>query len=411
MARQAIFDRNLNVFGYEILFRSGAENVFKCADGDKASSSVIENLLDTFGVDALTLGKKAFINVTRRMLVQEYASLLPKERIVLEILEDVQADDAVLAACRNLKGAGYTLALDDYQKTAGNEPLIPFADIIKVDFRLSPLEERRAYAERHGKGGTRLLAEKVETRQELNEAIGLGYTLFQGYFFCKPEMMSRKDIPPYKLNYLRFLREVNQPEVDFDGLEKIIQQDVALSLKLLRYINSAMFGLRSKVDSIKRALVLLGVRPIKRWVSLLALAAMGDDKPGELIVTSLVRARFCEQVGQQSGLKEQAFELFMMGMLSAVDAILDRPMAELVNELPLSDQVKKILLGDRTGLGRVLGLALAYETGDWDRVQEIMKGLTVNEARIPEIYREAVKWASQIFEIGTASVEEEPVTA
>lgn len=399
LARQAIFDRSLNVIGYEIFCRSGLENAFPSLDGDQATAQVIESSLNTFGLGSLTLGKKCYVNVTRRMLTQDYASLLPPKQTVLEIQDSVAQDAETVEACARLKKAGYQIALDSYRLARAGDPLVALADTFKVDLTQVPLEEQKEIVKRHGKPGVTLLAEKVEHRKELTAAMDLGYHLYQGYFFCRPEMASRKDIPAYKLNYLRFLREVNREDCNFDELERIIRQDVSLSVKLLRYINSAMFSLKSKVDSIKQALTLVGLALMKRWVTLLALSAMGDDRPHELIVTSLVRARFCEQVGLLAGLQKSSFELFMIGMLSAIDAILDRPMVEVLADLPLSDEVRQALMGNTMGLGRVLGLALAYERAEWDRLPALMDKVKMDVLKIPVLYRESVAWADQIFKI------------
>ena len=397
LARQAIFDRSLNVFGYEIFFRSGVENAFPSLDGDQATAQVIETSLNTFGLGSLTLGKKTFVNMTRRMLTQDYASLLPPRQTVLEVQDSVPQDPETVTACARLKKAGYMIALDSYRMARAGDPLVPLADIFKVDFTQVPVEEQKEIVQRHNKPGVSLLAEKVEHRHQLTEAMDLGYQLYQGYFFCRPEMASRKDIPAYKLNYLRFLREVNREDCDFDELDRIIRQDVSLSLKLLRYINSAMFSLKSRVESIKQALTLVGLQLMKRWVTLLALAAMGDDRPAELIVISLVRARFCEQVGMLAGLQKNSFELFMIGMLSAIDAILDRPMVDVLKDLPVSEEVKLALMGNTLGLGKILGLSLAYERAEWDKIPVLMDKLKLDVLRIPVIYRESVSWADQIF--------------
>ena len=403
LARQAIFDRSLNVYGYEIFCRSGVENAFPAVDGDQATAQVIESSLNTFGLGSLTLGKKCFVNVTRRMLTQDYASLLPPKQTVLEIQDSVVQDAETVEACARLKKAGYLLALDSFRLARAGDPLTAMADILKVDFTQVPVEEQKEIVKRHTRPGLSLLAEKVEPRKELTESMDLGYHLYQGFFFCRPEMASRKEIPAYKLNYLRFLREVNRDDCDFDELERIIRQDVSLSVKLLRYINSAMFSLKNKVESIKQALTLVGLALMKRWVTLLALSAMGDDRPHELIVTSLVRARFCEQAGLIAGLQKSSFELFMIGMLSAIDAILDRPMIEVLKDLPLSEEVRLALLGNTQGLGKLLGLSLAYERAEWDRIPVLMDKLKMDVLKIPVVYRESVAWADQIFKIVAAS--------
>jgi EAL and modified HD-GYP domain-containing signal transduction protein len=337
------------------------------------------------------------------MLVEGYVGLLPGQTTVLEIQEDVPHDEVVVQTCAQLRKQGFLVSLDRFRLSRSEDPLVPQADVLKVDFRTTPLDERRACAQRLRRPGLLLLADKVETRKELTEAMDLGYSLYQGFFFCRPEMASRKDIPAYKLNYLRFLNEVNREECDFEVLEKIIRQDVALSLKLLRYINSAMFSLESRVDSIRQALALVGLALMKRWASLLALAAMADDRPAELIVTSLIRARFCEQVGAGAGLEARAFDLFMIGLLSAMDAILDRPMLEILKDLPVSGEVRETLMGNTAGIGKILGLAVAYERAEWDRIPVLMDKLKIDVLRIPVIYRESVSWSEQIFKVVSAA--------
>ncbi|MBI2900529.1 MAG: HDOD domain-containing protein [Planctomycetes bacterium] len=398
VARQAIFDRGLNVYGYEILSRSGWENRFTGENGDAATNQVIDGALHTFGLGTLVGTRLGFINMTRRMLVEEFGFLLPRENTMLEILETVEPDAEVIAACRALKDAGYRLAIDDYTGRPEMDPLVALADVVKVDYRAASAEQRAAYPRMLARRGLLMLAEKVESYAEQREALQAGYQLFQGYFFCRPQVLSRKEIPAYKVNYLRFLREVNRTDVDFPELERILGQDVAMSLKLLRYINSAQFGLRSKIETIRRALIMLGTRPIKAWVSLLALSAMGQDKPHELIVSSLVRSHFCQQLGLAAGMKEHAFDLSMIGMLSSLDAILDRPMPEIVKELPLSEPVKAALIGEPYGLGMVLNLAKAYEMGDWEHCSALANSLTIEDSRVFEIYCQSIAWSNQIFQ-------------
>lgn len=303
----------------------------------------------------------------------------------------------MIARCGDLKKRGYQIAVDAYTARRGMAPMLALADIVKIDFRSSDESEQAACVERYGRPGVRVLADRVESHAELDRARRLGYTLYQGPFFCKPQDLHRKEIPTFKLNYLRILQRVNQPEIDFNELDGIIRQDLALSLKLLRYVNSAMFALPQRVDSIRQALMMVGVTVIRRWVSLLALAAMSEDKPHELIVTSLVRARFCEQIGPAAGLKVPDFDLFLVGLLSAVDAILDRPMLEVLADLPLSADVKTALLGGKEGLGRVVGLAMAYERGEWDRLPEVVGTLNIDVMKLPGFYREAIAWVGQIF--------------
>ncbi|HZE97338.1 MAG TPA: HDOD domain-containing protein [Planctomycetota bacterium] len=397
LARQAVFDRHLGVYGYEILLRAGDEDLLLGPAPDQAGATLIERSINTVGLGSLTGGKRGFFNVTRRMLAEDLAMLLPPAQSVIEILQTLEPDDAVVARCRDLKKRGYQVAVDAYTARRGMAPLLAMADVVKIDFRSTDESDQSSCVQRYGKPNVKLLADRVESHAELDRARRMGYTLFQGPFFCKPQELSRKEIPAFKLNYLRILQRVNQPEIEFTELDELIRQDLALSLKLLRYVNSAMFALPQRVDSIRQALAMVGIAVIRRWVSLLALAAMSEDKPQELIVTSLIRARFCEQIGIAAGLKGADFDLFMVGLLSSIDAILDRPMLEVLADLPISPETKSAVMGRPEGHGRVLGLALAYEHAEWDRMAGVMGSLSLDMMKLPGFYKEAVAWVGQIF--------------
>jgi c-di-GMP-related signal transduction protein len=397
VARQPIFNRNRKVVAYELLFRSGMENYFNHHDPDEASSRVIDGSLIGFGLDRLTAGKRAFLNFTRRILVSELYSLLPPKYAVVELLENIDPDQDVLTACQNLKTQGFTLALDDFVFDPKYRALISLADIIKVDFMLSSPAERRALATELENDRVELLAEKIETHDDFTEALDLGYRYFQGYFFCRPEIVTGREIPGFKLNYLRFLQEVNRPEIDFDRLEGIIKQELSLSVKLLRYLNSASFGWRHEVTSIRQAIRIFGERQIKKWASLVAMMHMGEDKPSELVLTSLARARLCELLGAISGFRERELELFLMGLLSLIDALVDRAMEDVLAELQLSDDIRNTLLGVTTPFSPVLSIVRLYERGDWDEMTPLFVALNIEEQRVAELYGEAVAWADGAF--------------
>ena len=244
IARQPIFDIRQNVFAYELLYRSGIKNLYAGINGDQASSEVIGSSFLLFGLENLTMGKKAFINFTRKLLEDEVATLLPKESIVVEVLENVEPDKQMLSACIKLKELGYQLALDDFAYDPRFEPFIDLVDIIKVDFLQTSPQDRAALVQRIGNKNIKFLAEKVETKEDFNQALQAGYSYFQGYFFSKPNIVSGKDITSFKLTYLQLLQEIGKPDLDFDELEETIKRDVALSYKLLRYINSAAFSPR-----------------------------------------------------------------------------------------------------------------------------------------------------------------------
>lgn len=396
VGRQPIFDQRQRVFAYELLFRSGSGNANLAGQGDEVSTAVMNNSLSVIGLDTLTGGKKAFVNMTRGLLLNGDYSVLPKEIAVIELLEDIMPDSQVIDACKQLKADGYTLALDDMVSADGYEPLLELADIVKVDFMGTTPAKRQQLVAQLGGCKARLLAEKVETHEEFTQAAQQGYSLFQGYFFSKPQIISARDIPGMNHTYLQMLVEVNSPEMDLDRLERLIKTDVSLSSKLLRYLNSASLGIRRKITSVKQALIMLGIRPMKKWATMVFMANIGKDKPDELMVNSLVRAKFCESIAGDVGLPDRQFDVFMMGMLSILDVLMGRPIEELVGPMPLADDVKATLGGQSTALSDVFGLAIACEHVDEAKVAELAGRNKVDVARVYEVYRESVTWADEV---------------
>lgn len=244
-----------------------------------------------------------------------------------------------------------------------------------------------------------MVAEKVETRSELHQASEMGYTYFQGYFFSKPEIIVAQDIPGYKLNYLRVLQAVNQPEINLVELENIIKLEPSLTYKLLRYLNSAFFGFRTEIRSIHHALALLGEEELKKWASLIAMAAMGSDKPPELVVNVIIRAVFCESLAPQIGMLNRAADLFLLGMMSLIDAILDRPLPEILEKMPISNEIKEALLGGENRFRDVYETVLAYETADWREFAKKARKLNLHEETVPELYLKSVEWAKNTFQM------------
>ncbi len=400
VARQPIFDRKQAVVAYELLFRSGLENFFRGGDIDHASSRVISDTFLSFGMEAMTGSKRAYINISREVLVSDCASLLPKDNVVIELLESIAPDETVMNACRLLKRAGYQIALDDFEFSEEMLQLLQLADIVKVDFIATPIEQRTALSQRLRSMPIELLAEKVETVEDFDWALKAGYGLFQGYFFSKPVIIIGKDVPGFKLNYIRLLSEINDPNFDFSRLESVIKTDVSISYKLLRYINSAAFGFRDEIRSIRDALVLLGEMNIRKLASLWLLAGLGQDKPEELVVCSVLRARFCESLAPLVGQKSRQPELFLLGMFSLIDAIVDRPMPEILAQLPISEDINDALLGKPNALRTVLDSVIAYEKGEWDSLSEAAGILGLDEEVIPEIYLKSIEWTGHIFQQG-----------
>lgn len=395
VARQPIFDRYRQVYAYELLFRSGLENAFQASDADRASVKVIADSFLRFGIQKMTGGKRAFINFTRDTLVKGYATLLPKDLIVVEILENVEQDVEVFDACRELKRLGYQIALDDFVCEDWSNPLVHFADIIKVDFRATPPKGRAELPPLIASRKIRPLAEKIETRAEFDEAVSLGYTYLQGYFFSRPLVLSGRDVPGVRQRYLEILQQINQPTLDFHQIEAIIKREPSLTYKLMTYINSVAFSFRSRITSVGQALNLLGEDAVKKWASVVALAGLAQDQPSELVVSSLVRARFCELIAASTALEERAQELFLLGLFSLLDTITGQSMVEVLQDLPLADDVKLALLGNRNRLRDVLNCLLAYEQGEWAPFSLYAAKLRLDEGGVARVYVDAVAWGSE----------------
>lgn len=391
VARQPIFTADRGVYGYELLFRSSLETVFGAEEQDPASLQGAENASVWLGLETLTDGKKAFINFDRPSLVRGFARLLPSTEVVVEIAEGVEPDDEVIEVCRDLKAAGYSLALDNFRPADSRYPLLPMADVVKADFPQIRGEETRAIpqlADPHFS----LLAEKVEMDDEFRLAREAGYTYFQGFFFSRPSIIRGYKAEGVGVNHLRILEEVHRPSIDFDRLEWLIKAEVALVYKILRLLNSAWIGLRCRIESVRQALVMLGEEGVRQWVCLMVLADLSIGKPTELVRTSAARGFFCEMVGADR-CRGREHELFMVGLFSVMDAILEKPMEEALRGLSLSDVVVQTLLGHDTPYRPIYELALAYERADWDAVDRCAASVGINGADVAYTYIRAVERA------------------
>lgn len=396
VARQPIFNRQQQIVAYELLFRQGQINAYTATDGDQATSNVIVNSLWLIGLNTMTHGKRAFINFTANLLKNEIVTILPREQVVVEILETVEPTVEVMEVCRKLRERGFQLALDDFVFEPRFEPFLTIADIIKVDFMITGMQEQQQLMERCKGTGIRFLAEKVETRVQYEQAMDMGYSYFQGYFFSKPVIVKGQDIPSSKKISFQILQEISRVPIELEQLERLIGRDVSLSYKLLKLINSPAFGLRSTVRTIHQALAMLGTKETVKWASLMLARDMAEDKPGELVVLSVIRARFCELLMAETGHKNSSSDAFLMGLFSLLDALLDRPLPELLDELPVAMEVRGALLGEN-GLFRTLyGLAVAYERGEWDEVSLLCGQLAIAEKRLPILHLNSLTWAKEI---------------
>ena len=401
VARQPILNARGDTVAYELLFRAAkgdSEALFE--DGNSATAQVIANSLMSIGFDRVLGGKRGFINFTRDLILQDVAYLLPKDSVVIELLESIEATGEVIEKCAQLKGDGYLLALDDFVFSQATEPFTQFGDYIKVDFRSTSIEEQAALGARYASSGVQLLAEKVETKEEFERARKFGYTLFQGYYFALPEIVAGREVAGLKTSYVRLFEELSRDELRFDNIDAILKREVSLSYKLLRYLNSAMFHFARPVSSIRQALTLIGEQEIRRWLLVAAMSMLVGDRPAELVTASLTRARFCELLAPLAGMTDASDDLFFAGLLSGLEGVVGRPLASIMEELAVNAEVKAALLGNAgpsNRLARVYAAARAYESADWDALRQVAGESHMALEPISPAYVEAAAWADQVF--------------
>ncbi|MEX1025895.1 MAG: HDOD domain-containing protein [Planctomycetota bacterium] len=390
VGRQPIYGRNLEVYAYELLYRGGDVDHADFEDADRATSQVLLNTFTEFGIERVVGDHLAFVNLTRGFVIGEYPLPLPPERVILEVLEDIQPDPEVLLGLHRLKRAGFRIALDDFVYASDLKPLVKLADIIKLDILgLEDAEIERRAAELRP-FGVQLLAEKIETREQFELCHATGFEFFQGYFLARPNVVQGASIPASRVSLVRLLAALCDPECELETVSEIVEQDVTLSYKLLRHINTECGGLPRRIESIKETVLYLGVRAVKNLASLFLISSV-DDTPHELIVTSMLRAKMCELLAAHSGVLATA-PYFTVGLFSTLDAVLGASMSKVVSRLPLTLEVRAALLEHQGPLGEALAATLAYERGDWEGVSCF--GLA--KGTIKEAYLDAVAWVQVV---------------
>src|SRR5579872_7287368 len=395
VARQPIFDRQSQVYAYELLYRSSVDgNDFNGPDEDRSTLEVIAGSLLTIGLNRIAAGKKAFINFGPKLLADDVVAMLPSETVVIEILETAEPDGETVRVCQKLRSLGYTIALDDFVWHPCFEPLVELAHIIKVDMRLTSQAEQERLVSTYQPRGIAMLAEKVETREEFEWATNLGYDYFHGYFFARPTIISGKELQPAVVTCLRLLRQLQTPELDFRSLEELIHQDVALTYKLFVYVNSVLFARQGNIQSIRRALAHLGENGIRRWATVATLPRLTRDKPEELVACALVRARFSENLTRLAGDPSYP-SAYLTGLFSLLDALLDRPLNDALGEVGLGADISDVLLGTETShepLTSIYGLVRSYEAGEWESAAARARHLGLADAVVSKAYVEATEW-------------------
>jgi c-di-GMP phosphodiesterase len=393
IARQPIFDRRMEKYGYELLYRHKDVQYAHFEDGDLATSNVIVNVFSELGLENIVGKTKAFINLTRNFFLEQIPLPFPPQQIVIEVLEDIVIDSMIRRSIYDLSRRGYMIALDDVTCIQNVIPLLETTHIAKLDIQAIPRGDLAGIISFLKNHNIRILGEKIETATEFNYCRYLGMDYFQGYFFAKPQLVKGKSPSPAKLALIRLIAELQDPDVDFGELESLVAYDVSIGYKLLRLVNSSFYGFHQDVNSIRQAMIILGTTQLQSWLSMFLLSA-SSDKPKELSTLAMVRARMCELLAVQSHEKETG-TFFMVGLLSALDAFMDLSMEQIIKALPISPEVSEALLHHTGNLGRTLECVLNYEKGAWSKIGT---GLP-NYERLPYVYLEAVKWVTKIESI------------
>lgn len=389
LARQPIFDRQLKVVAYELLYRDGECGDAVFYNGEHATSVVLLNTYTSIFDRGSIKQVPAFINLTREMLLQQSIPQHLEQQVVLEILEDIEIDESLINSVRKLKDDGFQIALDDFTFSEKYTQLLELVDIVKVDilpFSCEQLEDQVRILQPYD---VTLLAEKIETLEQMQYCVELGFSLFQGFFLCKPQLIKGKKLTSNSMAILQMAQRLQDPEITVKEIEALIIKDPALTYKLLRIINSAAYTLANKVETLSQAIVMLGVDQIRKWVTLIAVGS-NEEKPEELTRILLTRGRMCELLAQ-SMLYTNANSYFMVGMMSEINALLDIEMNVLLEKISLHDDIKQAISDHSGPMGQVLRATIAYERAEWDRLPEF----GIDDALYENSYRQSIQWAHE----------------
>lgn len=398
VAKQPILNEKKETVAYELLFRNGLTNAYpKDISAEAATASLITEQFLSTPIESLVGDCLCFINFPYSLIVENLVDFLPVDQVVIEILEDCTPNDELLVSIKQLKEKGFRIALDDFTMDEAWTRFLPFVDIIKFDLRAYPLEFVQKFIESNKIYNIKYLAEKIETNEEFTFTKDLGFTLFQGYFFSKPEIVQKKSLSANQLSVMQLLKEVNRIDIDYDAIELILKRDLSLSYKLLRYVNNVSFSTKNAITSFRHATVFLGKQELKRFVTLIAATTLGNDTPTELYQMSLTRAHFCENLSKERHGKTDPQEAFLCGLFSLLEPIMGQPIAEIIKEMPISENVKDAIMGKKTELSWYLDFVTDYEKLDFDMVNKRAKYINLSEQKTIQIYNEATQWANTIL--------------
>jgi EAL and modified HD-GYP domain-containing signal transduction protein len=397
IARQPIFDQYRDIIAYELLYRDSNTNSAVILDGDAATTAVLSGSTLVASFEQLCDQKRAFINFTKNLIMSDTPLLFSKDYMTIEIIEDIVPDEAFIEKLRILKDKGYTLALDDFTVDYIYEDIIALVDIIKVDFILTTPHQQMEIINKYKRPGLKFLAEKVENSNEFERAKSYGYHYFQGYYFAKPSVFRFKDIASLSTSHLEMMHILEGPNPNYTNLTATIEKDVSLVYKLFKYANSPMFGGMDKISTIRGALVRLGFENIKSWMYLLVLRSMSLGQTDELVTISLQRAKMLELLAEYCGLLERKQELFLVGLFSMIDILMNKPLDKLLEELPIQEETKQAILHQKNTLGLPLKLVIAYENANWDSVEILCKKLNIKSRVVSQLYIDAIKWSTSVL--------------
>jgi EAL and modified HD-GYP domain-containing signal transduction protein len=393
LGRQPILDTRQRTVAYELLYRSSLQNAFSQTDGETATSTVLHNLFCALGIEQVCGKKKAFINFPDKILLDGLPALEPRQ-IVVEILETVTVTPDIVEACKKLAQRGFVLALDDFVFDGSFDELLDLATIVKVDWRAVQGQDMKRLLDSISRHNLALLAEKIETEEEFQRAKELGFVLFQGYFFAKPIVITGKALQPAMVSLLKLMVELNRPEMDMQVIARLIQNDPALCFKFLKIINSAAFGLRTTVSSVEQAIAFIGEKEVRRWLSIFLASRLSADRPSELMVSACLRAKTCENLVKVLNRNELASTVFFMGILSFMDAMLGKPLNEILEELPVVDEIKESLLQGKGELRPFMNVVLALEQHDETTIAAMAQQLQVPVSTLSQCYLDAMAWVN-----------------
>ena len=394
LARQPIYDNKLEIVAYELLYRPINHLLQGNVSGDQATSEVVLHAFTEIGLDNLTEGKRAFINFTSTWILTPPP--FNNNLIVIEILEDTQITDEILGSVLALKKKGYGIALDDFIYHEKWEKILPHVDIVKVDLRENKKEDLAKTIDKLKVYNCELLAEKVETYEELLYCKGLGFTLFQGFFLCRPQSIKGRNIPPNKLVVTSLLQELQNPDAKVDQIESLVAKDPSLSYKIMRIVNSPAVGAHKQIASLHQAITMLGLNQIQQWASVIALSQLAD-KPSALVLTAMVRGRMCEQIAAAVELPNKE-SYFSLGLFSTLDAFMDQSLEKILDSLPLTDDINKALTRYEGNYGTILHSVICHEQANWEQIKwQDLSALKISAETFESAYLSSVEWARDSF--------------